>query len=109
MSLYAEYIRERLGDHIIEVDQGFATYRYINGNQCYIVDIYIRTESRKMHLAATLADRIVEIAKTCGCTELIGSVVPSAKGSTESLKVLLGYGMKLASCEDNLIIFKKEI
>lgn len=109
MSLYAEYIKERLGDRIVEVDEGFASYRFLNETQCYIVDIYIRPESRNKHLAASLADRIAEIAKVHGRSELLGSVVPTAKGSTESLKVLLGYGMRLSHCEANLIIFKKEI
>lgn len=109
MSLYADYIQERLGDHIVEIPEGFATYRFLSPFQCYIVDIYIKREFRNKGIAKTLADEIVKVAKFRGCKELVGSVAPSAKNATESLKALLTYDMKLDRCDSNLIIFKKEI
>lgn len=109
MSLYANYVRERTEDQIIENDVGFATYRYLNEKQVYIVDIYVLPEHRKLGDASAIADSICKDAKQRGCTELIGSVVPSAKGSTESLKVLLAYGMRLQSSAQDLILFKKDI
>lgn len=109
MSLYSEYIQEHHGDGIIETEEGFASYRFIGPHQCYIVDIYIRPKFRKTLLATEIADRITTIAKARGCTELLGSVHPAASGSTASLKVLLSYGMSLKSCEQNLIIFNKDI
>lgn len=109
MSDYADYVRERLGDEIIENECGFATYRFIEGGFCYIVDIYIKPEFRKTYNATTLADEITKIAKFKGCHTLLGSIVPTANSSTASLKVLLGYGMTLQSSQQNLIYFKKEI
>ncbi len=110
MSLYAEYLKERTNDEIIEVDEGFATYRYIdNGTTVYIVDIYVRPECRKYGHAAALADLIAKTAKTNGCTSMIGTVMPSSNGSTDSLKVLLAYGMKLDKAIDNGIIMRKDI
>jgi predicted GNAT family acetyltransferase len=108
MSLYGDYIRERLGDEIVEDETGFATYRFLNEKQVYIVDIYIVPEFRKKGAATALADKVVEAAKQRGCMELIGSVVPQAKGSTDSLRVLLGYGMSLQSAGPDLILFRKE-
>ena len=104
-SLYAQYLQERTEDCIWETKEGFATYRYINGgNTVYVIDIYVIPEARKNHHAAHMADRIAEIAKFKGCTEMIGTVVPGTKGSTDSLKVLLAYGMSLKSAGDNLIV-----
>ena len=40
MSLYAEYLREKTDDEIIETVEGFATYRFLPGYACYIIDIY---------------------------------------------------------------------
>lgn len=110
MSLYANYLRERSFDEILEVDKGFATYRYLdNKKTVYIVDIYVLPEFRKEGIAKKLADAIVMNAVEQGCTKLLGSVVPSAKGSTESIKVLIAYGMTLESSSNDFIVFKKEL
>lgn len=108
-SLYAQYISERLGDHVLEVENGFATYRYISDKSVYIVDIYVKPSCRKSGLAAEMADEIVRMAKVRGCAELLGSVVPSTANSTTSMKVLLGYGMSLQNSSNDFIVFRKEI
>lgn len=109
MSLYADYIKEHRNDQCIESDNGFCTYRYLNDKQVYIIDIYIIPSHRKTQEASKMADLVVKEAKEKGCTQLVGTVVPSAKNSTDSLKVLLGYGMSLDSSSNDLILFKKEI
>lgn len=109
MSLYAQYIKEHRNDECIESDKGFCTYRYLNSNQVYIVDIFILPEYRNSKEASDMADLVVKQAKEKGCKELLGTVVPSAKNSTDSLKVLLGYGMYLDSCTNDLICFKKDL
>lgn len=109
MSLYADYLKERTEDQILENDQGFITYRFMDSLTCYIVDIYVRPEHRKQRVASDIADLVMEIAKNRGCTKLLGSVVPSAKGSTTSLKVLLGYGMTLKSSGVDFILFERAI
>lgn len=109
MSLYAEYASERLGDHVFETGQGFATFRFPDPATCYIVDIYVVPEARRLGVASDISDKIVEIAKKKGCTKLLGSVVPSTRGSTASLRALLGYGFKLDSAAQDFILFSKEI
>lgn len=112
MSMHSEYIRERLGDEVLEYDEGFATYRFLDDfgvKAVYIVDIFVRPDFRKTRMASAMADEIVEKAKSVGCTRLIGTVSPASNNSTDSLKVLLGYGMELYQCDKNAIIFKKEI
>ena len=107
--MYADYLLEHHGDHLYKIDQGFAIYRFLNEKQVYIVDIYVKPEFRKTGIASTIADDIGAISKLRGCSEMLGTVVPSAKNSTASLKVLLGYGMKLQSSSNDLIVFIKEL
>ena len=109
MSLYAEYLKEKTSDQIIENEKGFITYRYVDEKTVYIIDLFILPDFRRDHVASLLADSIVEEAKKKGCTKLLGSVVPSNKNSNTSLKVLLGYGMVLESSSNDFIVFKKEI
>lgn len=109
-SLYSMYITERTDDKIIEIPQGFATYRYLpNTKSCYIIDIYVKPEFRKSHIASEMANMITTQAIKDGCTNLIGTVVPSAKNSTTSMQVLMSYGMKLDSAAQDVIVFKKDI
>lgn len=109
MSLFAEYFKEFYDDETYECEDGFAVYRYLGDSQVYIVHIYVAPERRRSGVASAIADKVVEVAKLRGCNEVLGSVVPSAKHSTASLKVLLGYGMRLKGIEGALIIFHKEI
>lgn len=109
MSLYSEYVTELLGDHVYETEKGFATYRFTDEKTCWILNIYVRPDFRKQSVASDMADIIMGIAQKRGCTKLLGSVTPSARGSTESLKVLLGYGMTLDSSTGDFILFKKDI
>lgn len=109
MSLYADYITERTNDLIIEHDKGFATYRYLNEKQVYVIDIFVSQEFRSSGYALQLVNEIANKAKLKGCTEMIGTVVPSTKNSTYSLKGLFWYGMKLDSATNDLIVCKKEI
>lgn len=108
MGMYADYLHERTEDQIIEGATGFVTYRYL-GKTVYIVDLYVIPSERKKHVASALADMVVREAKEKGCNELIGTVQPSAKNSTASMRVLLGYGMSLKSSGVDFIIFSKEI
>lgn len=107
--MYRKYIAERTDKSMIETDKGFIIYSFPDSNTVYIEDIYTEPDYRKSHVASELADQVISIAKTKGCTKVLGSVVPSAKNSTTSLKVLLAYGMELNSSSNNFILFSREI
>lgn len=110
MSMYADYLKERTKDLIVETSSGFATYRYLDDDKTvYIVDIFVIPEDRKSKAATIMADSIAKEAKERGCKKLIGSVVPSMNNSTASMKVLLGYGMSLDSATNDFIVFRKDI
>jgi GNAT superfamily N-acetyltransferase len=108
-SLYAKYLSERSNDLIIESHDSFASYRYVDDKNVYIVDIFVDPESRRAGEASRLADAICKEAKDRGCIYLLGSVVPSAKNSTKSMRVLLGYGMSLHSASNDFVIFRKDL
>ena len=109
MEWYRDFCLEFNDDQVLWDENGWVQFRYLNEKQAYIVNIWIKPECRLTGGASALADGVVEHAKAQGCTELVGTVVPSAKSSTASLKVLLGYGMRLDSSANDLIMFKKEI
>lgn len=108
MSHFASYFKERENVETLESEHGFAIYS-IRGEECYIRDIYVTPEARKTGAASRMANQITEIAKEKGCKYATGTVCPTANNSTDSLKVLLSYGMKLHRAEPNLIIFIKEL
>lgn len=108
MSHFGNYIKERLDKNIIEDAHGFATYYFVMPD-CYIEDIYVVPEQRKNGVASRYADEIAKIAIQKGCLNLIGSVKPSANGSTASMKVLLAYGFKLVSAKEDFIWLKKKL
>jgi hypothetical protein len=112
-SLYAEYLEEKTNDQIIETDEGFITYRII-ADSIYIIDIYIKPEFRNKHNATKLAQMVIDkyvtkVNEQRAITKLIGSVIPSSKNSTESMKVLLAYGMTLKNASQDFIVFEKDL
>lgn len=112
MSMWSDYVRERLGDEVLECMDGFATYRYtddVGVPTLYIVDIYVAPHARKSGAARVMADKIVERAKAKECRRLIGTVSASAKNATDSIKVLIAYGMEFYKSNEHGLIFKKEI
>jgi ribosomal protein S18 acetylase RimI-like enzyme len=104
----AAYLKERENFDAIVVEHGFASF-CINGEECYIKDIWVHPDFRNSHLAAGMANIIAENAEKAGCKYLTGSVMPSANNSTESVKVLLAYGFKVHSAINNGIIFRKDL
>lgn len=108
-SLYAQYIKERTHQGILETEDGFVTFEYVNEEIVYIIDIYVRPEARKTRHATFLANRVVEEARKAGRTQVMGSVDVSAKGYEESLKVLEAYGMKPYKVAEPMVFFIKDI
>lgn len=108
-SLYADYIKERCGDGIVETKEGFATFKYIDKNIVYIQDIYVTPKKRKSGLASDLANKICDLAIKDGRNILLGSVDEGARGSDVSAKVLEAYGMKYYKSSGPLHFFAKQI
>lgn len=107
-SLWADYLEERLGRTTLEFEHGLIMYTF-TPTHCYIVDIYVKPGQRNKHYASAMADHVAKIAKEAGYTKLLGTVQPTANGSTVSTKALFGYGFKLLSCDNQAIYFEKDI
>ncbi len=108
-SLYSQYIKERCGRGILETKDGFATFEYPTKEVVYIVDIYVVPEKRKSHVAAMLADKIVEQAVKDGYKYLLGSVDIGTKDAEISTRVLEAYGMKPYKVAEPLVFYAKQI
>ena len=108
MQQIAAYFKEREGFDSIVREEGFASYR-IQGEECYIRDIWVHKDFRKKGIAAEMADDIARLAIAQGCKYLTGSVSTTANGSTESVLVLLAYGFKIHSVVQYGIYFRKDL
>lgn len=109
MELFAQYQKERVNrETLIVPDKGFATYQ-ISKDDCYIVDIFVKTEFRKTKLGSEMANEITKIAKQNGCTTISGTVDLRANGAEVSTLSLLHYGFKLVGAVDHIISFRKQI
>lgn len=108
MSLFSEYKKEREGKYVIESDRGFLVYS-VNKDSLYIEDIFVLKEYRHSGLAQQMADWAYNMAKQSHCKRLIGSVAPSANGSTYSMILLIKYGFNLLSSDKDMVYFYKEV
>ena len=109
MNLYAEYLKERRNRKMVLIpDIAFATYE-INGDECYIVDVYVTPEERHKHHATNLGNKIAEIAKEAGCKHLKGTVDLEDGTSGAALPGLLNWGYRVVHAQNNIIILKKDL
>lgn len=107
-SHFGHYIQERLGKHIIENRYGFVTYM-IEADYIYIEDVYVDKGYRRSSKGTNLLDEVAEIALKNGIKKLLTTVAPTALGSTDSIKAVLGYGFELLNSDQNVIYFTKKI
>jgi GNAT superfamily N-acetyltransferase len=110
-SHYANYVAERTNKLIYEDEYGFITYYYLVNEVAglMIEDIYVSPEHRRKGVASAMADKLVEKAKELGYTKCWGQVCPAAKNSTESMKVMLAWGLNIHSFSNNVIFLCKDI
>lgn len=108
MSLYAEYLKETFGKDIIEDEDGFASFLIVK-KECYVETVYVRPEARSSKHSFQYVDRIVEIAKEQGCQYLLTTVNKRISTPERSIHIILKYGFKKHSEDDDCHVFFKEI
>lgn len=108
MSLFSDYMKERLGHDTIEESFGFIVY-HLYETSCEILEIFVEKERRDEGLASGLADRVSDLARAKGCNTLFCSVIPGAGSSTLALLSILHYGFQVQSAENGRIILTKDI
>jgi GNAT superfamily N-acetyltransferase len=108
MSLYGQFIKERLNKEIIETEKGFVTYYFIDEG-CYADDVYVLPEYRRSKESFNLGKQVEDIARQKGCKKLYSSVVPSTPNSTLNLMGLIKFGFRLDSTANNFILVVKDL
>jgi hypothetical protein len=109
LDMYEMYIKEVEGSDCVKTDFGFAIFKYLPDDICYITEIFIHPNHRGIDKYKILVDLVVEKARKKEVKYLYGSVGVGIKNSSRSIKMILDYGMKLKSCDQNIIYFCKEI
>ena len=114
--MYAEYLKETLGQEYKEdaEGRGFLTYGYncipgVDFPHLYIVDLWVKPEHRKSHVAANLADSVCEEAKSKGVAFCFGSVCKHSKTEESAKKILKAYGMTKYAEDQDMTWFVREI
>ncbi len=108
MSLFAAYLKERTDKQVFETRKGFIVYKFLQ-DAVYIEDIYIVPECRGTRFASKLADLVARKAKNKNLNSLLGSVDLRSKNACTSVEVLIAYGMRPFSAQNDAIWFKKDI
>jgi hypothetical protein len=107
LNLYAQYIKEREDREIIVLEHGFATYKKLNPETYYLVDMFVEKVYRRTNIAWDLNNIICDIAKKDGALNIITSICTDAAGVTESMAVILAGGFKYSSTSGNMLYFIK--
>ena len=108
MSLWSDYVEERLGWKTIEVEGGFITFSLAPPNAA-IEEFYVKPELRGTSLAKRLADWAFRAAAEAKCSTMYARVTPGIPGCDHAMRSNLHYGFKLAGVRGNDIILQKEI
>lgn len=106
--MYWDYCRERLGLEVTESSEGFVLWKAYP-DYLYIQDIYVLPEHRQLGAGKAFLSKLEAAAKAQGLKRIVGSCVPTAYGSTQSLRVLLKCGFELQSSDKDIVYFSKEI
>lgn len=72
-TLYAKYISQRAGHEILENEHGFVIYK-INGEECFIVDMFVDNEMRKKYYGSDFINELVEIGKSKNCKFITANI-----------------------------------
>jgi GNAT superfamily N-acetyltransferase len=105
---HSAYLKEREDVDTLEHEFGFSTFRF-RDHDCYILDVYVVPEKRKLGIAAEMADAIAALAKSRGLSTLTGSVDSRANGAEASAAILTAYGMTVVNTDGPVTYFAKRI
>lgn len=108
MSLYADYVKERLGWETIEVEGGFISFA-LRPPECSIEEFYLAPGQRGTGLAQRLGDAVFSRAKESGAERVWATVVPGAGGAERAMKTIINYGFKLAGYREGKVVLMKEV
>lgn len=101
-TLYAKYIKERLGQEIIENESGFIIYK-LNGNECFIAEMFVDQGIRKSGLGKSLLNELKVLALDNECEYIAAHVHQFDKNAHHTLSAAFKCGFKIHSAQNNVI------
>lgn len=111
-SLWAQYVEELLGGQrkFIECEWGFASYSFPimhPPTSIMIHDMFILPEYRKQGRGGDLFNKVCEIGKENGKTNVLAEVELASEVALESLKAQLAVGLVPIAAENGKILTRK--
>lgn len=109
MDLFEKYWMEYEGFETIKTDHAFVVFKCYPDQTCYLRDIYVLKESRRMNRGTELTDQVFEICKARGIARVFASIDLSIKKDSEGLKGALAYGFELSHCDGQVLWMMKGV
>lgn len=107
-TIYSEYIKERLGQSILENENGFIKYK-TNGEEIFIVDMYVKKELQFKGLGHSLLKSLNALAKTLGCKVITANVHLFDENKEKTLQSAFNTGFKIHSSNDQFLTILREV
>lgn len=108
LTKYAAYIQEKAGLSLLEWDNAWITYS-IQGDQCFIADLWVDPCFRRMKLGSEITNAIVKLAKLYECNKLTSTIMVNSNGVEDTMKAQIAYGFKIVGSDTEKIYLSKEI
>ena len=106
--MWADCVREREGNSVIEEDFGFIEYKVVLPFM-RIELMWIKPEFRLSGKGRELCDRVTQLGREAGATTLWSEVQVHTFNATESLAAALAYGFQVRVANAGSIILTKDI
>jgi len=110
MQQYKAYLEETYQGQSCYIDpqsRGWASYKLIDGGECYIDHCYVAPEFRATSAIYEINQAIEQIAKDASCTHMTGTVDLASSAPMRSVKMMEKAGYKLHSAQNNIIVMIK--
>jgi GNAT superfamily N-acetyltransferase len=108
MELYKQYLLERENTHLHYDEDSFIAYEFID-NYCFIKELYVSSEQRRIGKATLLVNMIQDLAKEKGMKYVMGGVCLSANGWQKSLALMYKEGYNLKEIIKDMIYLIKDL
>ena len=110
--MFASYALEENGYLTIVREFGFVNY-LVNGEECFIADMYISPEYRKQRKTLELLETVNVFAKEKGCRFLTANTYKEEDKDferyTRKVRLMIDGGFIIKSVVDNNIIWAKDV
>lgn len=105
--MFADYFKE-MGSEVLETPYGWANYIF-DEDSCYIENMYISPDFRRLKKGSELADKIAAIAKERGSKYLLTTTNTNKPSIERSIQAIIGYGFKFLKSSESAIFYYKEL